>query len=352
MYEIDFMAVGESHGDAICMRYGVQGFNQVVNVIDGGYTEIGADIVAHIQKFYGTDTIDNVVLTHADDDHARGLVTVMENCIVGALRMNRPWRFASLFMHNHHGNYGLAGFIQDIRDAHPYLVELEEIALSNGVPIHDVFQGDTYGAMTVLAPSRERYIELLPLLDKTPEIYGGSGAFRSVYEKVRDNILNVAEKWDVETLQENPPATSPSNETSLVQMFRYDNYSALFTGDVGPQGLADAAGAAYNRGVLAAPNLVQIPHQGSRRNVTPRILNTWLGQPVADISVVRGRAFCMVGEKKSDHPRKIVSNAFTRRGYVVEVGRGSTRCFSNIERQGWGPVGTREPFWTTVEDYS
>lgn len=350
MYEIDFMAVGDSHGDAICMRYGVEGIYQIVNVIDGGFTEVGSDIIAHINTHYGTNTIDNVVLTHADDDHARGLIAVMENCNVRALRMNRPWLYVDEFIHHHHGNFTPDGLVKYIRDTHPYLVELEAIAFKKGVPIHSVFQGDTYGQMTVLAPSRNRYVSLLPYLDKTPEAY--RGATRNVFEKVRDKILNVAETWDIETLQENPPATSASNETSLVQLFKFDEYSALFTGDVGPVGLREAANSAIQRALLSSPSLFQIPHQGSRRNVTPSVLDLWLGKATNSQFADRGGAFCMVGKNKDDHPRKVVSNALTRRGYKVQVGRGLTTRFGNIQRAGWVNYLPEEPLWNTVEDYS
>jgi len=33
------------------------------------------------------------VLRHADDDHARGLIPVLDQCTVGTLYMNRPWLY-------------------------------------------------------------------------------------------------------------------------------------------------------------------------------------------------------------------------------------------------------------------
>jgi len=65
-YELDFLGVETAKsGDAITLRYSING-TQTVHVIDGGYIDTGDQIVAHLQKYYGTTIIDNVVLTHPD----------------------------------------------------------------------------------------------------------------------------------------------------------------------------------------------------------------------------------------------------------------------------------------------
>jgi beta-lactamase superfamily II metal-dependent hydrolase len=51
------------------------------------------------------------------------------------------------------------------------------------------------------------------------------------------NVLDaIKETMDVETLDPNPPATSASNETSVVQLGVYDGKKILLTADVGPAG--------------------------------------------------------------------------------------------------------------------
>jgi hypothetical protein len=131
------------------------------------------------------------------------------------------------------------------------------------------------------------------------------------------------------------------------------NYRALLTADVGPDGLAEARLYARGAGIPHQPDLVQVPHQGSRRNVTPLVLDAWLGPRVANNNSERcGIAFCMVGESKDDHPRRIVSNAFTRRGYPVQVGRGKGMLYSDADRPGWTRSSNYEPLWDQVEDYT
>jgi hypothetical protein len=82
----------------------------------------------------------------------------------------------------------------------------------------------------------------------------------------------------------------------------------------------EAAQYAYRARLASTPDVVQIPHQGSRRNVTPAVLNAWLRKPNG-ATQGRGNAYVSVGAKKLEHPRKKVKNAFIRRGYSVFVGR-------------------------------
>jgi glyoxylase-like metal-dependent hydrolase (beta-lactamase superfamily II) len=76
-YEIDFLAVGEESqsGDAIALRFGnLNGdrSDQFIMVIDGGSKADGEKLVEHIQKYYKTDYVNAVLLTHPDADHASG----------------------------------------------------------------------------------------------------------------------------------------------------------------------------------------------------------------------------------------------------------------------------------------
>jgi hypothetical protein len=351
-YEIDFLPVGDSNGDAICLRYGNDnGF--CVHVVDGGFTDTAETVINHIRSHYGAHVfINHMVLSHADNDHACGLVGVLRAMDVRNLWMNRPWLYAGEIIHNFHGNWTLQGLIDHIREEHPYLVELENIANSRGIPIHPVFQGTKIGDyFTVLAPSRARYVRLLPDLDKTPQTYAEKkGIIPSIFEGAKTVIDAVRENWGAETLDDDPPATSASNETSVVQWGVIGERHILLTADVGPEGLAEAYIYAVNSGLYQRPNIVQIPHHGSRRNVTPTVLNAWLGEPLAAEGTV-GRAYCSIGKDADIYPRKKVKNAFIRRGYPVYATRGLTKYDYNgwPLRTGWVHT-TPEPFSFNVED--
>lgn len=350
-FEIDFLPVGDSYGDAIVIRYGEDTNGYYLHVVDGGRIDTGQTIINHINKYYPGYFINHMVVSHADNDHACGLIDVFKNFKVLNLWMNRPWQYAPEILHNFHGNFTLQGLIDDIKDRHPYLVELEELAMAQGTQIQEVFQGATIGQFTVLAPSRERYIHLIPEFEKTPTSYRdeaaapNTGLLRVIMEGAKSWL---EEKWDVETLSDNPqPPTSASNESCVVQYSTLAGQNILLTADVGPEGLGEAADYAAALG-LGRPDFIQIPHHGSRHNVTPSILDQWLGSKKSPGTEI-GTAFCSIGANKPDYPRGQVKNAFIRRGFKV---------FSNRERmisQYFGPGHSDlvpldpEPFDNSVE---
>ncbi len=351
-YEVDFLPVGDGNGDAICIRYGDQYVGYTIHVVDGGFSGTSQAIIDHIESHYGSDAaINHMVLTHADNDHAMGLIDVLEHFDVGAIWMNRPWLYSAEVLDHFHGNYTLAGLITRMKDLHPYLIKIEEIAAKKGVPIYETFQGTLIGKFRVLAPSRERYISLIHELDKTPQSYKESveKSFGQIVVDAAKSFKEwIQEKWGAETLGDDLN-TSASNETCIVQIASFETGRVLLTADVGPIGLMEAADYAQTLGQLAPPKFVQVPHHGSRHNVSRSGLNRWLGQPLADDTTTRGTAFCSVGKGKADYPRRIVSNAFLRRGYPVYSTRSSTKHhFHDMSSRNWGAA-TPEPFYEEVE---
>lgn len=337
-YEVDFLPVGDSSGDAIVIRYGDDQQGYFLHVVDGGRTDTAETIIRHINSYYPGYFINHMVLSHADNDHACGLVGVLEHFEVKHLWMNRPWLYAAEVLHHFHGNFTLQGLIDAIKERHPYLVELEQLAAAKGTLIHEVFQGEQIGAFRVLAPSRHRYVELIPDMEKTPTSYRVEdeaprhyGLLKALAERLKRWL---DESWDVETLSENPqPPTSASNESCVVQYGELENNNkVLLTADVGPVGLTEAADYAAAL-QLAMPQFVQMPHHGSRHNVTPVVLDRWLG-PRKTSGTYVGTAFCSVGANKPEYPRGQAKNAFIRRGFQVFATR--TKWLSHYSGAGHG----------------
>jgi hypothetical protein len=52
-YEIDFLPVGDSNGDAICIRYGTPQTGYTIHVVDGGFTDTAETVIDHIETYYG-----------------------------------------------------------------------------------------------------------------------------------------------------------------------------------------------------------------------------------------------------------------------------------------------------------
>jgi beta-lactamase superfamily II metal-dependent hydrolase len=343
--EIEFLPVGDDSGDAICIRYGnaLQGYH--MHVVDGGYTATSDTIIKHIEQFYGRDTIiEHMVLSHADDDHATGLAKVVEHFPVANIWMNRPWLFVRETIQHFHKGYGEEGLYKKMRDLHPYLIDIEDAAASKLYPpqIHDVFQGAQIGAFTVLAPSRDRYVQMIPDLEKTPQSYAAEaqktilGGFLS--EALKRVTEYVDENWSIETLPNNPqPPTSYSNESSVVQYGFYEGKRIMLTADVGPVGLNEAVDYAIARGFIGHLDFIQVPHHGSRHNVTPNVLDRLLGNVQDKNAPRRGIAMASVGNKKLEYPRPQVVNAFKRRGYPIWTMRNIAMCmpFNIDHRPGW-----------------
>lgn len=351
-FEIDFLPVGETScsGDAICVRYGSPETGYTINVIDGGYASTTETIITHLNSHYGRPArIHNVILTHADRDHAAGLIGILEQYEVGALWMNRPWLYAEQVIHHFHGNWTVPGLVSHLRDEFDKLVELESIALQKGIPIYEPFQGAVVGQFVVLAPSKERYISLIPDLDKTPQTYTKT-ALDWLVKVAEKTVALVRETWSGETLSEDPEPTSASNESSVVQAAEIEGKVVVQTGDVGPEGLTEAANYLATLGAYQ-PDFFQVPHHGSRRNVTPATLNRWLGAPLTDSGQTRGTAFCSAAADDDEHPRKKVVNAFTRRGYPVHTTNGVAKCHRHnmAVRFGWSSS-IPEPFSWEVEE--
>jgi hypothetical protein len=234
------------------------------------------------------------------------------------------------------------GLAQAIRDAYPLVAQLEELALRKRIPIMDAFTFTQIGAFTVLAPTRQRYLELIPQFDRTPTSYVTpvKGLLSRMGEAVKQ-LAHFFETWGSEALEGNPSPTSASNESCIVQLADFGGRTALLTADAGPDALNRAADAALMIGRLAPPTFVQVPHHGSRRNVTPVVLNRWLGNVLPEGSITtRGTAFCSVGVNKPEYPRRRVSNAFLRRGYPVFRTSGSWIChYHDVEaRRGMQPI--------------
>jgi len=355
-YEIDFLPVGdgEKSGDAIAIRYGEEN-DYLIHVVDGGSLDSGEEMVKHIRQYYGNpDFIEHVVLTHADNDHSSGLRKVIEEFEIGEIWMNRPWLYADETLHLFEGsNLTVEKLEKQLREAYPILVEIEDMADKKQIPIREVFQGAQIDQFTILAPSRQRYLELIPQFDRTPEAAEEATAKATLGQILGEALKKaaawIAETWGKETLEEDVE-TSASNESSVVQIADFDGNKVLLLGDAGIISLNEAADYAELIGItLPGLSFMQVPHHGSRHNVSPSVLNRWLGEQIPKGSETRFSAFASVAKKDEERPRRKVVNAFIRRGSRVYATKGSTKHhFNNMPDRGWSKAVPYE-FFDQVE---
>lgn len=347
-FEIDFLNVeSKKSGDAIAMRYCVNGVT-TVHVTDGGYQSTGESLANFINKHYGAPArIDHVVATHPDGDHTGGLRYILENFTIGALWMHRPWNYADELIHRFSKFKNVESLKKRLREIYPNIAALEEIAEERGISIREPFQGELIGAFTVLTPSKLRYLDLVIESEKTPEAAPTKSAepavsMSSLFASVAQNVKTfIRALWGAETFS--PEETSAENEMSVVQYACINSRKILLTGDTGREGLKEAAAYAPYAG-LQLPGLdhFQVPHHGSRRNVSTDTLDVWLGKRLA-VPAANGqeRFFAIVSAAKADedHPRRAVVRAMIHRGAkVVTTEEQGILISDGAPNRGWVPV--------------
>jgi beta-lactamase superfamily II metal-dependent hydrolase len=352
-YEIDFINVGdgERSGDAIAVRYGISGAYKVM-VIDGGSKESGQALVNHIRTHYNTDRVDYLVNTHPDVDHASGLEVVLEELTIGEAWVHQPWNYPERIRHWFADGRITVDSLRDrLQDALYHAYRVEELAKKKGVPVREPFAGARIGDLVVVSPSKEWYFEIVAHFDKTPEAKSPvmrEGFLKSLVEKA---MSWVDEHWNYETLSAQCE-TSYDNESSVVLYGNIGGHGLLFTGDAGVQALSRAASSLEASGVHLPSTLkfVQIPHHGSRHNVSPSVLDRILGPRVVPGTPTTKTAIVSAGAKSETHPRRIVTNAFKRRGAWVGAAKGiPIRHHQNMPaRTGWSTA-PEIPFYDKVE---
>lgn len=351
-YEIDFIPVnsGTKNGDAISMRITEDGDTKIY-IIDGGTKVSGQAIVEHIKKYYGTNRVDYLINTHPDLDHISGLTIVMEQLEVKELWMHKPWEHAHEIIDDILDNRVTVNSLTNrLQDSLRIAKKLESMAIERGIPVNEPFQGQNIGHFKVLSPNSEWYNELIKGFNNMPESEKTTIIEESV-NKVKETIKSVLENWNKETLSEDGQ-TSDKNESSVVLFGRLpNNFDVLLTADAGLIGLYKAYNYALSIGVnLNNCKFIQMPHHGSRRNVSPSLLDKILGPKLSEDSIKTKTAFVNTSKDCFEHPKKSVTNAFQRRGVEVIATKGKIICkrWGYSKREGWtsaNPI----PFYKEVE---
>lgn len=349
-FEVDFLDVEtKKSGDAITMRYEIGGTRRV-HIVDGGFRELSDKIIDHVVKYYDNSAIDYVLVTHPDGDHASGLQGVLERCNIGSLWMLRPWTYAHEIIHRFDTYNSVDRLVSRLKAVYPYIAALEDMANERGIPIYEPFQGAQIGAFTVLAPSRQRYLDLIVESEKTPasrdkEFAPPAGLLGEIAQAAATLVNFLKGEWGFEIFS--PNETSAENEMSVVQTATIAGKSIVLTGDAGRSALAEAAAYAPFAGlVLPGVDRFQVPHHGSRRNVSTALLDQWLGQRLA-VQPPEGHetftAVCSSALEDKAHPRKAVERAFVHRGarFVATEGQNIRTSFNAPKREGWSPAALR-----------
>lgn len=345
--ELDFLPIGnKSSGDAITIRYCINEI-EYIHIVDGGYTSDGDSVCSHIEKYYGKNkSIDHLVVTHPDRDHAGGVKSIIEKFDVNILWMNRPWLYASEIIDRFSRFSNVENLEKRLRDIYPYINDAEKAALDKGIEIREVFQGSNIGDFTVLAPSKQRLLDLIVESDKSPQItrIQESEQGEAQDEGVLGKLRKLAKAlWGQEDFSNDK--TAAENEMSVVQHANICGSRVLLTGDAGRDSLEEAVNFAPLAGIaLPGIDKFQIPHHGSRRNVSTTLLDAILGERIGTKPEHPGNGFTALisaAKEDPDHPRNAVIRAIWHRGGKAISTEGiaiRSPAGDAPPRDGWTPV--------------
>lgn len=369
-YEIIFTGAGdkvEKDADAICLRYksgtDASGNDEYKTLVyDCGF-EANANAAQDFMNghfFAGGKArkIDYVVASHMDADHISGLKLILENYEVGALYANLPWNYTDeLYDKINDARITKESLAERLKSSYSNLDDLEKVAKKQKIEIKETFAGELIGdKIRVLSPSKDFFLENIATSAKNEFLESKEEPTANALEKlllgVKETIRKVKAFWEEENLRE-AVETSAENETSVIlfgEMGTDRNF--LLTGDAGVKALNAATKQAEKMGIILAESVsfYQIPHHGSKHNVSPSVLDSIVGPKVAKGTIGRKTAFVSTA-KGSDHPRKIVLNGFITRGVKAFNSNGAhlrhhVGSMPNIE--GWGTA-TPEEFSDEVE---
>ncbi|MBP9024748.1 MAG: MBL fold metallo-hydrolase [Phycisphaerae bacterium] len=300
-FEIDMLSVGDA--DCTLITEWTNGVSTRV-LIDGGNAESAKTLKGFLEA-QGIYYIEHVVCTHPHDDHAAGLVEFVKDAEfhIGTVWVHRPERHVNLLgvelaLNRAHG----LKRVKVIREALETVSSLILACEARGITIAEPFAGGQIGCLTVMGPSERYYAELLAQFADSSEIQASDSVLNKCdLEEFADALLASKGAGNSDTLMDSPP-TSPENNSSVILATRQQSETFLFTADAGAQALALAA-REYRLGNC---DWMQIPHHGSRRNITVSLIQHF-SPKWAFVSAA--------GNTK--HPRRAVVNAFKKQGAAV-----------------------------------
>jgi beta-lactamase superfamily II metal-dependent hydrolase len=337
-FEIDLLTVGNNSkgGDAIALRFGKLNQpepDQKVVIIDGGYKDTGKKLIELVKNTYKTNTIDLILLTHPDKDHSSGLRELFDDdeLRIKKLVMHRPWLNdkinTSYFKDKRKTENSLNKVLQK---AFYFAFDLSKLAIEKigESNISEPKVGSEYldGVIKILGPTFELYKKSLIKSDKTPEQLGIVAKQKQFSASSEFEYENYKEGDEINWYHDE--TTSPVNETSIVTLFDYSDNKMLLTGDTGKEGLKNASDYAKSKNIdLKNLKVFQVPHHGSRKNISPELLELF-GANFYFISVPPN------GDPK--HPSRRLINLMNQKGLNIhKTGGKSLHWGTNCPNRNW-----------------
>ncbi len=308
---IDMLSLGNADSIIVWLKEGSN--NHFVILIDGGNKSDGDKIIDHLDKYIlkntGKSAPDLIICTHHDKDHIGGLVPVVENYgkNIKQVWINNPAEHISSYAYQtlkeSFRRKSMFKQYQVILESLSNLDDFISLVDKTGIPRDNALFGkDLYGIIKVLGPSKPFYESLLPGMENIDKFVSSEAdyAYNSIFGSA---VIN-------ESLETHSPcpivdeenSTSATNNSSVILEILVNDNRYLFTGDAGVPAFEDVE----TRVSLENIFWLDVPHHGSRRNLSSRLINT-MSPKICYISAK--------GDKK--HPRRALVNCLKKHGSKV-----------------------------------
>lgn len=299
--EVDMFNVGK--GDSILVTHWSN--NAAVRVlIDGGSASSGERVLRALAA-RNVSKLDHVVCSHPHDDHAAGLVEILKS---EALAIDNFW------MHDPARHVDVARMQQTLSRAQQK--EVAKIVLGSlkntaalravaqdrrSMSIHEPFAGSYVGPLYVCGPSREFYVAQLAEFTDFDRLSAFEDRLAAHRRQLMMEAIGMStyiggeSAYDSRDDKLGAAPTEPENESSVILWAKHADQQFLFTADAGVLALEDVC----RRCKLDGLHWMQIPHHGSRRNLTETL-----------IAHFRPMYAFVSADGSAKHPRKKVVDTF------------------------------------------
>lgn len=298
--EIDMLAIGDA--DCILVTRWESGRATRV-LIDGGCVD-SVDTVRAFLFGHTIGHIDHVICSHPHDDHAAGLVELMKDLRLtfGRLWMHQPWRHINTaLLYNAWGKGNARQATKILSDSITTQLNLSEVAIARQIPFDmEPLSGQRIGPLFVFGPSVEFYNALLMEFSDLNRLARYEGELdRMQREQAIEDLMEAAKIAEAPSGLLDDPQTEPENNSATILWTKYANQTFVFTSDAGTAAIKRA----IQKYCIGHCHWMQIPHHGSRRNITQPLIE-YFSPTFAFVSAA--------GNRK--HPRRAVVNAFKSLG--------------------------------------
>jgi beta-lactamase superfamily II metal-dependent hydrolase len=272
-FEIFYQNLGNA--DSIYIRHWQNSVPTNI-LIDGGRKSH----VEQIEKFLQerakdspecSSIIHHLICTHSDDDHAGGLVPLVEN---KKFHIGKAWvhdlrktEFLPSSYRESLKRWGANKLLEKIESSEQSRLALLAALEARNIDCEDPYMGAQIGPMWVLGPTKEFFRDQYTQLIQEES----AKSFESLLQS-----REVEQTYFTEAMQKQADATkdlgdgvtTPINEVSTIIILPTSNDGSgkfLFTGDVGPQGLDNVISNFSD--IVSSLKWFDVPHHGSRRSM-------------------------------------------------------------------------------------